>query len=96
MLNRKLGIARRIRQIREELYGENGIEVIAKTLDVPVRTWLNFEQGVMMPADILLEFLVVAGLDPNWLLTGEGERLIGADQPRGPEWIRLTNLFEPR
>jgi hypothetical protein len=43
MLNRKLGVAMRVRQIREDLYGENGIEVMAKTLDVPVRTWLNFE-----------------------------------------------------
>jgi hypothetical protein len=94
MLNGKLGIAHRVRQIREELYGENGIEVMAKIFDVPVRTWLNFEQGVMMRADILLEFLVVTGVAPNWLLTGEGERLTGEGHPRGPEWMRLTDVFE--
>jgi hypothetical protein len=50
----------------------------------------------MMPVDVLLEFLVVAGVDPNWLLTGEGERIASDEHPNGPEWIRLTDVFERR
>ena len=29
-----------------------------------------------MPAHILLKFLDITGSDPNWLLTGEGERFL--------------------
>ena len=68
-------IAERVREIREELYGESGIEVVAQDLSVPPETWLNYERGVIMPANVVLAFLDLTGADPHWLLTGEGERL---------------------
>ena len=75
-MNQKIAIASRLREVREYLFGANGVDSIAKALNVPVATWQNYELGVTIPGELLLAFLVVVGVDPNWLLTGEGERLI--------------------
>jgi type IV secretory pathway TrbD component len=64
----------RLREIREELYGD-GADVLAAALGLPERTWLNYECGVVMPAIVLLQFIVLTGADPHWLLGGEGRRL---------------------
>jgi DNA-binding transcriptional regulator YiaG len=74
-MNTNAQLARRLREIRQDLYGEIGIEVLARAANVPTATWHNYEQGVTMPANVLLDFLEVTGTDPHWLLTGEGERL---------------------
>ncbi len=73
-MNKKALLARRIREIRLELYGENGLPTLAQSLKVPAETWLNYERGVTMPADVLLEFLELTGADPQSLLTGETRR----------------------
>ena len=73
-MNRRAALSQRIRQVRNDLYGENGIEALALALNIPVQTWLNYERGITMPAEVLLEFLEVTGTDPHWLLTGHGER----------------------
>ena len=78
---RKFGIAVRVRELREDLYGEDGLENLAAALGVPAQTWRNYESGVTMPAEVLLEFLTLTGTDPNWLLTGEGERLLYETSP---------------
>ena len=70
----QLGLAERVREIREELYGVRGGQFLADSLQVPLRTWLNYESGVTMPADVVLQLIVVAGVNPHWLLTGQGER----------------------
>ena len=76
-MNRNTSLARRVHEIRHYLYGENGLEGLARALGVPVPTWLNYERGVSMPAEVLLDFMEVTGVDPRWLRTGEGDRLIG-------------------
>jgi hypothetical protein len=75
-LNRcnQLGLAERIREIREELYGEHGGQFLADRLEVPLQTWLNYESGVTMPAAVVLRLIVDVGVDPRWLLTGQGEK----------------------
>jgi hypothetical protein len=73
-MGRRIRIGLRLQAIRKDLYGENGVAALAAALDLPEQTWLNYERGVMMPADILLEFIDLTGADPHWLLTGEGER----------------------
>ena len=73
-LNRT-NLARRIREVRLVLYGEEGVWALAKSLGLPPKTWLNYEQGVTMPADVLLGFLEVTETVPHWLLTGEGDRI---------------------
>ena len=71
-MNRNASLAQRLCEIRHDLYGEHGAEALARALNVPIQTWLNYERGVTMPAVVLLEFLEVTEADPHWLLTGEG------------------------
>jgi Bacteriophage CI repressor helix-turn-helix domain len=74
-MKRKRLLACRVREIRNYLYGENGLDALAQALGVPTQTWLNYERGITMPAEVLLNFLEATGVDPHWLSTGEGERL---------------------
>jgi hypothetical protein len=74
------GIARRIREVREERYGRNGGPLLAAFLDIPGKTWANYEGGVTVPAEVLLRFMEVTGADPAWLLYGEGHRYTGEDR----------------
>jgi hypothetical protein len=71
----KQGLARRVRQLREELYRDDG-EVLAEDLRLPLRTWQNYEAGCTIPATVLLEFIEMTGAHPHWLLTGEGDRYL--------------------
>ena len=67
-------VARRIREIREELYGANGGPLIAEALKIPFRTWLSYENGSTIPASSILRFIELTDADPHWLLTGRGEK----------------------
>jgi hypothetical protein len=69
-------LARRFVEVRHDLYGDHGGPLLAKAMNLPPRTWANYEAGVVMPAHILLRFLELTGVDPHWLLTGEGERYL--------------------
>lgn len=62
----------RIRQIRLESFGDDGISAISQALKIPARTWLHYEGGVTIPARTILQFIEITGADPHWLLTGEG------------------------
>ena len=68
------GLAGRVRQLRRELYGESGAALLASALGLPDRTWLNYEAGVTIPAEVILRFLEVTAVEPHWLLYGEGEK----------------------
>jgi hypothetical protein len=65
-------LARRLKVIRIQLFGEHGLPELAKQLGVPPETWANYEQGVTMPAEVLLAFIELTSVDSHWLLTGEG------------------------
>ena len=71
-LNRNL--ARRLRMLRKELYGADGIPALAESLGIPDQTWSNYESGVALPGPILLALIEQTGVNPHWLLTGQGER----------------------
>ncbi len=88
-MNRKSLLACRVREIRDYLYGGHGIDALAQALGVPAQTWLNYERGINMPAEVLLEFLEVTRVDPHWLRTGEGERL-----KEGASGYRLDCCYE--
>ncbi len=47
---------------------------LARRLNLPARTWYNYETGVTVPAEVLLGFIDQTGANPTWLLTGEGAR----------------------
>jgi hypothetical protein len=71
MTQQRDGLCRRLRQVREDLYGENGGPMLAEALHVPFRTWVNYESGITVPALVMLRFIVLTGANPHWLLTGE-------------------------
>jgi hypothetical protein len=68
----KLELARRVRVIREEMYGEHGGPLLAEEIGIPFRTWMNYEEGCTIPAQAILLFIELTDADPHWLLTGEG------------------------
>ena len=35
---------------------------------------MNYERGVVIPADVVLELIETAGVSPRWLLTGRGPK----------------------
>lgn len=72
----RAGLSRRAREIRLELYGEGGAAVLAEAIGVPVATWLNFEAGVAVPAEVVLRFLDATAASPRWLLDGRGDRYL--------------------
>ena len=72
----------RIVEVRRDLFGDEGIPAIAEALQLPQRTWMNYEAGVVMPAPVLLYFLDLTMVEPHWLLTG-----------RGPKYLRPKGRF---
>jgi hypothetical protein len=66
-------LALRLREVRQDLYGEYGAQFLADALEIQVETWLNYESGVTMPAQIVLKLIDVARVNPHWLLTGQGD-----------------------
>jgi hypothetical protein len=73
----------RLRAIREEVYGEDGISTLARALGIPERTWTNYEEGVSFPATLFLAMIEETAADSHWLLSGEGARFLpGSPQAR--------------
>jgi hypothetical protein len=70
----KSNLAWRIREIREELYGEHGGPIVAESLGIPFRTWINYENGCTIPAASILKFIELTRANPHWLLTGQGDK----------------------
>jgi hypothetical protein len=79
----KYELALRFREIREELYGQNGGPLLAIAMGVPFRTVLNYEDGCTIPALVILRFIELTNAHPHWLLTGEGERYIFGEALEG-------------
>jgi hypothetical protein len=73
-VNVKASLSRRLREIRQELFGDHGGPELARRLNLPARTWYNYETGVTVPAEVLLAFIDLSGANPLWLLSGEGPK----------------------
>lgn len=67
-------LAHRVREVREDLYGEHGAQFLADALGLPLRTWANYEQGVIIPAEFILKLIDMTRVSPQWLLTGRGPK----------------------
>lgn len=76
-LNVKTSISNRLREIRLEVFGEHGGPEIARLLDLPARTWYNYETGVTVPAEVLLGFIDETNVNPLWIFHGEGPKYRG-------------------
>jgi hypothetical protein len=81
-VNIKASLSRRLREIRQEIFGEHGGPELARRLSLPARTWYNYETGVTVPAEVLLGFIEQTGANPTWLLNGEGPRYRNAREDR--------------
>src|SRR5262245_37453530 len=86
-MNVKAMISNRLRDVRQELFGEHGGPELARRLNLPARTWYNYETGVTVPAEVLLAFIDQTGVNPVWLLTGDGPKY-----RRGMEDLVLADL----
>jgi len=86
-VNVKASLSRRLREIRQDLFGEHGGPELARRLNLPARTWYNYETGVTVPAEVLLAFIDQTGANPVWLLSGEGSKY-----RRGQDDTGLANL----
>jgi SOS-response transcriptional repressor LexA len=73
-MNVKAQISGRLRDVRQELFGEHGGPELARRLGLPARTWYNYESGVTVPGEVLLNFISHTGVNPLWLLSGQGPR----------------------
>src|SRR4051794_1065796 len=73
-VNIKAALSRRLREVRQDLFGEHGGPEVARRLNLPARTWYNYETGVTVPAEVLLAFIDQTGANPSWLLTGIGPK----------------------
>ena len=65
-------LAARLREVRMALYGSHSGPELARLLGLLDRTWRNYEQGITIPGEVLLAFIVATGVNPGWLLDGEG------------------------
>lgn len=64
----------RLRMVREDLYGQQGSQSLAEALHISHQTWLNYESGIVVPGDVVLQLQVLYSVNAHWLLTGEGEK----------------------
>jgi hypothetical protein len=71
---KRIDLAARLRDVREDMYGNDGAQFLADAMEIPLQTWLNYESGVAVPAETILELIVRAGVRPEWLVTGQGAK----------------------
>ena len=64
-INVKASLSRRLREIRQESFGEHGGPELARRLNLPARTWYNYETGVTVPAEVLLSFIEQTSANPD-------------------------------
>lgn len=74
MKQRQADLANRVREVREDFYGEHGAQFLADALGLPLKTWMNYERGVVIPAEVILELIETTAVSPCWLLTGRGTK----------------------
>jgi hypothetical protein len=67
-------LASRVREVRIEKFGTEGVPNLSQAMSIAAPTWEHFENGVMIPALILLKFIALTGVEPHWLLSGTGDR----------------------
>jgi transcriptional regulator with XRE-family HTH domain len=58
---------------------------LPRRLGISHRSWLNWEQGVSIPGEVLLLVVVATGVRPAWLLSGDGPMLAAPDDVRARE-----------
>lgn len=75
-------IGERLRAFRQALGCSQ--EELASRLQVPLRTYQNYDQGRSAPKAHALKHLADLGINIHWLLTGEGVMLMASAGPSSP------------
>jgi len=86
----KLDLAERLGILRSELFGDRGGPEMARRLNIPVRTWYNYEGGVTVPAEVMLKIIELTSVEPIWLLHGKGPKFRLARNERADGDIKPT------
>jgi hypothetical protein len=66
-------ISARVRTVRIQRFGEHGGPMLAQLLGISRCRLARIEAGGPIPAEIILKFINLTGVNPSWLLSGEGE-----------------------
>ena len=81
------GLGGRLRLVRTEIYGaddDSGLGALAQSLGIAPQVWRNIEQiGELITAGQLLSFIELTGVNPVWLLRGQGARYRDGRGPDG-------------
>ena len=88
----KQSLSERLRELRTEFFGERGGPDMARTLGILVRTWYNYESGVTVPAEIILQVVELTSVEPVWLLARRRTQVPADDDGFEPGG-RTTNLL---
>src|SRR5262245_7991224 len=88
----RLLLAKRLKQVRSDLYGEDGAPELAGLLGIPVRTWHNSWSGITLRAEVILRFIALTSVNPSWLLDGEGEKYRGRACAANGNEVRREDL----
>jgi hypothetical protein len=72
LVRSKLAIAERLAALRLAIFGERGGPEMARRLNIPARTWYNYEKGITVPAEIILQIIKQTSVEAAWLLDGTG------------------------
>ena len=80
-------IAKRLGGISRQCFGDDDGLALARLLEIPHRTLLNYMGGCTIPAEIILAIIVITGANPAWLMTGTGKMFaeVGPSCPGRPE-----------
>jgi hypothetical protein len=67
-------LSERIRDVRMDLFGEYGGPILAGRLRIQPRTLARMEAGGPVAGVLILKLIEVTGVNPHWLLCGDGEK----------------------
>jgi hypothetical protein len=68
---RRAEIARRLKEIRQQLHGDHGGAEFARRLGLPAGTWYGYEKGTTLPAEVLFDFIDLTSANPMYVLDGK-------------------------
>jgi len=90
----KHSLAHRLRYVRCERFGEEGVQECAALLKVSLRTWASCEACGAISGGLLLRFIEVTQVEPSWLLRGLGPCYRTDSEGGGSTIEPSTRVFE--
>lgn len=88
----RCALAQRLRELRTEIFGDRGGPEMARRLNLPIRTWYNYESGVTIPAEVVLSVVELTSVNPSWLLHGKEPKFGNPGQPSSGQPSESTSV----